>query len=297
MPEYRGSYKNPSQAGVIPHSDPFWNNVWFVMKPYKVESQQTLARGGNIGGINIDWAGTYGLPQFMFIAPNDIIETTTHNWGEYDSVLSRLGQKAAEVLKAINEGKGIATGLQTAYKTAVSGGDWENIASRIASGLISGIQAGSQVYNFRLDTPLVYTGSERRSLELTFNLVEEGNGGMDIIEPVKVLQELSCAKQKTTVSGVIDEVDTGNSFESMVGIEIPYIWNVMTFPVTWIDMRYAALRTVQPTFRGPFIDGYPSSCELLLSFQALEPLYAKQYRQDLNAVITHNNLTNLVGGD
>jgi len=269
-------YRNPERAGIVPQTRPDYGVVWIKMSAFKIKSQQTMARGTDF--LEVD--RNTSLPTFQFIAPNDIIETTSHHWETYDSLVSRLGQKVAEVLKAVNEGKGVGAGLKSFKENVVEIWNDPNHTEgegKIAHTLNESLGAtirNSKVYNFRLDTPLVYTGSERRSLELNFNLIEEGGGTADIIEPVKTLQALSCSVQT----------------DNLIGVDIPYVFSIETYPIPWINIKYAALKTVQPTFRGPFVGGLPSSCELLLSFESLEPLYRKQYDQDLSAKITFNDL-------
>jgi hypothetical protein len=38
-------------------------------------------------------------------------------------------------------------------------------------------------------------------------------------------------------------------------------------------MPRCVITAIQPTYRGPYRDGYPSICELTLSFKDLDPLY------------------------
>jgi hypothetical protein len=39
-----------------------------------------------------------------------------------------------------------------------------------------------------------------------------------------------------------------------------------------ISLRAAALQSVQPTYQLPYIDGYPSKCDLTLNFIDVNPL-------------------------
>jgi hypothetical protein len=299
-------YRNPGSSGHIPQagSQQPDQNVWVEMRAYKITSQQAIQRGDPRNFTKIDFGASINLPTFMFLAPNDLIETTSHTWDEYESIMSRLGQKATEVYKELlTSGKaaGITVGqVYSEIQNALSGQSHEsllNLPAKLAKTALAGMAGNVKVYNSRMDLPLVYKGSERRSLELTFNLIEEGNGAGDIIEPVKVLQSLSSPSRTQSSMGSTDAANT--SFGGLIDIQIPYIFSVRTYPKAWFNLRYGALRTVQPTFKGPYVDGYPSSCELLLSFQNLEPLYADEFTGtfgDLNQIITHAPLDQIKGG-
>jgi len=62
---------------------------------------------------------------------------------------------------------------------------------------------------------------------------------------------------------------------SSIGINLPYIFDISTSPASFIKSSYTALTAVQPTYKGPYIDGYPSMCDLSLSFTDLSPLFRK----------------------
>ena len=62
--------------------------------------------------------------------------------------------------------------------------------------------------------------------------------------------------------------------ESGIKIEFPYMWEIKTLPIDFINYPTCALTGVQPTWNSPYINGYPSSCNLQLTFVDLSPLYA-----------------------
>ena len=49
--------------------------------------------------------------------------------------------------------------------------------------------------------------------------------------------------------------------------------------VPLINIRNAALTSVQPSFQGPFIEGIPSKCELTLEFKDMEPMSKETFRK------------------
>jgi hypothetical protein len=78
--------------------------------------------------------------------------------------------------------------------------------------------------------------------------------------PVKMLQSLSSPAYP----------EDGNMVNA--DIILPYLFKIKTEPGNLIFSDLAVLKQVQPTWKGPYIDGEPTRCELRLSFQEYRPL-------------------------
>jgi len=232
---------------------------WVIIEAYKFKSQTTGLRGG---GINID---PLPIDTFEFLAPLEVLENIQHSWDVHESVASRIAGTAISVAQGIRSFEEItsaAKGSVEIIKGLWSGGS--GIGAEDASKALSqlgGYATGTFPY-MKIDNPLVYMNSQRREIELTFTLVsEKGLPKKYVVDPVKRLQELSCP-----------EIGTGN-----VDLRPPYVFTVKT---NFIEYTHSALRSVQPTYREPYYDGYPTRADLTLTFTELSPLYAQVIRGD-----------------
>jgi len=247
-------YKNPQKGQWKPHSE-FTENasLWIRLDVYELTKQAAWGRGNIVTERTGD--------TFTFLAPKEFIESTVHDWADYESMMGRLAQKAAELEKGGKEiGQIVSSGSDVAKLLAsnifTAGAD---VGAKVAqNAALKGADTNMSVINQRYDAPLYYKGSDRRKFDLIFYLVEEGDACSDVVVPVRMLQALS--------SPVKDGV--------LYGILPPHIFSINSEPdADFLFVEYAALKAVQPTWRGPYIGGYPSSCELTLSFEDMTPLF------------------------
>jgi len=156
----------------------------------------------------------------------------------------------------------------------------ENIISRfqeMLAGAKRSLSLGTQQHV--VNTPLLYNSSDRRQFELLIYLATNDDPVKDLFEPVNMLEKYSCPD----LSGL-------STFATK--IKHPHIFKVDTVLgsgriVPLINIKNAALTSVQPTYQGPYINGYPSYCELTLSFTDMEPL-AKNSFGDVPKVTVGN---------
>ena len=130
--------------------------------------------------------------------------------------------------------------------------------------LLSNKGIGGSVVTKKLDTPLAYNDSNRRQFTFTFILMDQGNTKLDVWQPVRDLQKWSCAEKK-----------------NLVDYDLPKIFTVKSDPTGLLYIKYAALTSVQPTWYGPYREGFPSKCELSLSFRDLLPLYRSTFDENI----------------
>jgi hypothetical protein len=126
----------------------------------------------------------------------------------------------------------------------------------------------------RVDAPLNYKSSNRRQFEFMLNLVAIKNRFKEVVEPVRFLQYLS-SPQATSIEKTSEEgkmTSMGNT-----AIKPPWLFRITTVPEGTLFIKLAALTTVQPTFKGPWIAGVPTYCELRLSFMEYMPLFDKTF--------------------
>lgn len=236
--------------------------VWISMKPSKIVDQYSKG-AGTISTIDLK-------TEFIFLAPLNLNENIVHHWEAYESVSSRLAQKARSAIKLGNEAaalKGVFDKAATSenVKKIISGNiskealSIENVATAAYNAV--GGNRGSRIPNIKIDTPLYYTNSDRRQIVFEFQLFNESVRGYDtrkiLIEPIQELMKYSSPNLITDIQ-----------------IEFPYMWEVKTLPENFIYYKTCALVGVQPTWNSPYVNHFPSSCNLQLTFTDLSPLYA-----------------------
>lgn len=250
--------------------------VWICIRSYNIKSMSAMYR--DLGGhknraentlpIELGCA-TYSL---HFLASNELTESTQHEWQAYESIGSRVAEKAGELKRMKKELEGSSgttiNGLEDAPK--IIGGITSQMAGSGTNALAWGRMLSAADVDFsRVDAPLVYKNSNRREFQFTFNLVATDSPEdcyNDVVYPVKLLQYLS--------SPSLGE-DNFLARNTISQIYPPNVFSVYTEPdnIDFINLTYAALTNIQPTFRGPYLGGYPTSCELQLTFQDDMPLY------------------------
>ena len=203
--------------------------------------------------------------QYAFLAPLTMVETVSHNWAEYDSISSRIAQKVRTAAKVGAEFQGIINSFESAANERAKAKDLLKQKGPVAGQALANFARG--VYNrisphsipkIKVDTPLYYENSPRRNFTFEVTLIAEDNPRMDVVEPVKDLMKWSSPALKG---------------QGGVDIDFPYLFEVYTRPKEWIKFSTMALTAVQPTYQHPYIQGYPSSCILQLTFMDLSPLY------------------------
>lgn len=216
--------------------------------------------------------------RFKFLLAGDIPETLTHQWEPYESAASKvaglavgMGSSVTQIGSALQGVVGkngtvgdlvtkTGKGVQYLVTGNDSMGEKAKATLQTLKTIATGIATGGVVANYRIDTPLQYKGSNRREFELQFVLIKTSNTEGDVSIPVKMLQSLSSPAYP----------EDGNMVNA--DIILPYLFKIKTEPGNLIFSDLAVLKQVQPTWKGPYIDGEPTRCELRLSFQEYRPL-------------------------
>lgn len=256
---------------IFPWGDPLNENnfTWWQLKARKISNQSTSGRGGTL--VTGDAGAT-----FIFLSPQDFGETINHEWAEYESMASRLANKARDAAKLGGEIQslfGAKGNIGSAFKSAA------NNPARAAETLTRAAYnsvAGHNIPKIKIDTPLYYQSSRRREITLEFTIVAEGYDSIknDVLDVVQDLMRYS---------------SPGISSRSAIDIEFPYYFELKTLPNEGFKFTTAALTSVQPTYGGPWIKGFPSTCKMSLTFRDISPLFRK--------TITHGSIINVVGVD
>lgn len=233
----------------VPHAA-FADALWVVFTARALVGQDSKNKGKS-GSTQL---AKETSDTFKFLAPNEIMENIGHDYDEYESMSTRVTQKVGAAKKAISETAGLAGGVKEGAKALVANKSAENISNAVTNAI-----GGSDVIYKKFDAALVYSGTQRREYQFLFNLIDEGNPRLDIIDVIKRLQRYS---SPTATTGTGDKIIP------------PFVFELKTEPGSMILMPKCVLTAIQPTYRGPFRDGYPSICELTLTFRDMDPLYS-----------------------
>jgi len=274
-------------------------SVWIRMRPKKILDQYSKGADAPISTADTN-------VTFEFLAPLSLNENVVHHWEAYESVASRLAQKARSLVKLTNElksgsnaiGNYIGAKLKEVEQQYLSDSAKDKSTSSpkrakesiTVEGLAQKALAampGHSIQKWKIDTPMYYANSDRRQLILEFVLFNEMRNNdnhpeKQLIEPIQALMKYSSP----------DLINEGG-----VTIDFPYMFEVSTFPVPFIDYRTCALIAVQPTWNSPYIKGYPSSCNLQLTFQDLSPLYAGTIQYGTIINVDTNSVANAKARD
>lgn len=238
--------------------------LWIMFREKELLSQNSYARGN--GAINSKYTGNV----WQFLAPSEFMENVMHQWGEYEAITTRLAEKGISIMKGLDDlsaaMSGAAAGVQAAKESAGGGGSVQNSMKMIGAQIINGIGSGGGVIPAKVDAAYTYQNSNRREFTFTFNLAltpSADSSGFDVFTPVHELKKSTCA----TVE------------DSMIQFGFPNIFEISTYPGNILKINHAAITSVQPTWYAPYIKGYPSKCELMVTVIDIEPLYRKSFEK------------------
>ena len=193
------------------------------------------------------------LHTWNFIGFQDIQESVSHTWEPYGSIQGRMNQLIAETKEGF-----------TKVTDVINTGTLEGMAAALSSGT-------TDAAKYKIDSPIVYTASNRRQISFTFTLMEWEDAYADVLEPIHELRRLSCAS-------IADE--------SIDKIEWPAIFSIKTNPQSFVDIKDAALTDVQITWNSHHKAGNPTRAELTLTFLDLRPLYKSSWGEAGGGLVT-----------
>lgn len=132
----------------------------------------------------------------------------------------------------------------------------------------------------KADNPHLYSNTNRREFNIALEFSVYNDAYNDVFRPVQTLIEQSCPE--------ISDKFTEFTF--------PYVFSLQTYTgdmksVDIISIESVAITTIQPSYKGPWIDGYPSYASLDIGFVDLKPLYRSTLLSDKNSKITTRSKT------
>ena len=222
------------------------DTVWFIIKVYKMDSQSASPRSNHYIKRN------YINKSYKILAPADFQENITHKWEDYENIATRLGDLYRKAGKSTDQFMGVAKALG------------QNGTSGITN-ILSNTSLESEARR-KIDAPLIYNDSDRREYTLMFQFADQGDTWRDVMQVITELKEYSSPS-------IINENDDA----SAVNINFPYIFSVRTEPVPFININHAVITALQPQYYSPFRNGYPTKCDLSITFRDMEPTYRQSW--------------------
>lgn len=190
------------------------------------------------------------LATWNLVAPTDIQENIKHSWEEYHSFQGRAAQLVSDTM---------AGGGRLLQGTG--GGD-RNLGN-------------TDPAKAKVDSPMVWTGSERLQYSFTIPFMRyQGGSYKDVFEPIHQFRKLGCAS-------IGDSIDT---------IQFPAIFEIGSRPSEFLLLPYAALTNVQVTYNAPYVGSYPQRAELTLTFEDIRPLYKEWLADGADGKLTVGNM-------
>ena len=213
------------------------NTLWLEIIPKKF-TPNTLASRGDQSTEAAD-----NLPIYRFLLPVEWSCSLNHSWEAGDTVAGKVRDLFAGGQKALAETGQVIAGISKGiFKPEIG-----NLAAKN-------------------DNPLMYKDTDRRLYMFNLEFHTEGNNLQDVYEPIEDLMMMGCPE------------GGANEASLATGIEFPYVFRVRTItgngiPVRMVDVKSAVMTTIQPSFKGPYRQGYPSHATVEIQFLAIQPTY------------------------
>lgn len=254
-----------------PSTGPYtqWENsaTWVLMTPMKLLHQTTGNRGGGFAITNKE-------ETIKLMAPLTLQENISHSWGEYQSVASRILSKVAgfdDLAADMRAVGGVAHNFDKILDAAKGAkGVEKTIRSTINE--VGQRAQGIKIPHNKVDNPLVYQTSPHRTITFSFELASQSTKqpiGKDIYDITERFIYYSSPNLKP------------NDIE----VDLPYIFEIQTIPSEIIYYPVCALTSVQPDYKAPYVDGYPMTITLTLTFEDLQPIF-RNFLRDKSSRVT-----------
>lgn len=260
-------------------AETFKNMVWLKIDSRKINISENVSAHPRV-----KIPTTQGEHSFQLLMPDNFNISLSHNWEVYDSVTSRLAETLSRLYKTIRTIGGIGSAL---YKTGsltlqdiakTLAGQGSNMSNILASSF-SNIANSENIVFTRADSPLVYKSSQPLEYNIVFEFVVRQSGDAEHInDMIRELMKLSSPRKNPKWYYII---------------EPPHLFSVKTICSSdlsdntsedsskkrppMLNIEYAALTTVQPEFKAPYINGRPMATSLTLTFVDVTPLFDETF--------------------
>lgn len=246
--------------------------LWCFMTAY-ANNQKTALAAAYLDGSNKPTQGS-AIASFQFLMEDKLDLTINHDWDTGTDIIANAAQKFVD---AANQSKLVQLGSRApqAIEKMIEDNqaiDQNNFISQVGDSF-KNAAAASSTPRLSMDELKLFKSTGRQSVTFNFTLgVWKSSGGSyadklynEIVMPVKSLQWCSSAYKSSAFT-----------------IEYPAIFNVKVGTTRssryLLEMEYAFLTSVQPTFNAPWVEGMPMTCNLALTFENLLPIYKQTFQ-------------------
>jgi hypothetical protein len=266
---YTFQFPDPS---VLPEATGSSNVLWLEILVNKIDTNTQISNPN--ANIPTSPAGY----SYKLMMPDNFSLSLSHNWEPYEQMASRLADTLTKYYRTAQQVAGIwNSGLPSTFAGAFLGsGGYKNLIDVLATK--TGM--AEPVVNTRTDSPLVYKTTQPLQYNINFSFVATRSGEPGrLFQMVQELLMFSSPSRPTS--------SAGGTQISNIKIDPPYIFEVKTLPSTALsstggalnvlNLKYAALTTINPTFYGPYIDGCGTKLDLTLTFTDITPLFSNTF--------------------
>ena len=258
---------------IFPRANELKNGLWLEVTPKKIN----LSAYSVNPRVKINC--TNDGPTFKLLMPDKFNLAVTHTWEAYDSITSRLAELVAKyyrVTKTIGSGFG---SIVDVIKQFSGYGTWGDVVNKLGTKALT----TEPIVPYRIDSPLVYKNSNNLEYNLVLDLVARNKGD------TKYLADLVNDLLKLSSPGAMDWNNAVNYFL----LEPPHLFELKTSNLgssgqqpsqPLLNLKYAAITSIQPEYKGPYIDGGPISISLTLTFSDVTPLFDSTFSESGTSV-------------
>lgn len=233
------NYKVP-QLNRVYNSSIIDNLVFLRIKPRKLSTIDINRPGGQYtfdDNITFDFGGN-SYTDLSFVLNSDLNYQISHTWEDDDTIAGAIRSTLSGGAKAVDKAKGVA-----------------------------GPIPAKKYIN---DSPLTYKDSPRREISFEFDVTAITDAASDVFLPIDALIKSSLpsfgGSDRTTFS---------------IAYEYPTIYKLDIvkggIKTGMFNMDAAVITSIVPTWKAPYIKGFPSQCQLSITFKEMAPLYRETY--------------------
>jgi len=245
------------------------DSLWINFKFRQIKSQH--ADVTNEAGFRFERGRVIDISM---LAPNEFQETISHTWDDASSIGSRLSKVVSHFGHLTEEAAAFSGSTGKLFDDILKSQNVDNASSMYKQFL----GKAELVKHYKNDMPMTYKNTGRPEVAFIFNLADEGNGNPydNVIKPIQLFKMLSSPSKK-------DPRDV-NYYKMPWICEVTSMFGNKPSPI--INMKYAAVVSVQTGYKLPYREGIPTTSELTVTVQDLRPVYSNIWENS-----NHNKIT------
>jgi len=225
--------------------------------------------------------------EIELLLPSSFQLGLSHEWAAYDSLTSKLAEKAAAYYKMTQGAAGLGSGIINMAKSLLGG------QGLFTSSLNSLVNLGT-IANTRVDSPMVYKSSSPVEYNLVFEFVAYGKEDVRYLQAI-IKKLLMLSSPKYPSAGAYD-LNT----KTPIFIKPPNVFRVESWnpsskslnpDVKPINIQIAAITSIQPNWKAPYRDGGATAMDLTMTLRDITPVFDRNFDDGASVKVTVNSTT------